>query len=246
VRRARGPAGAASATIGLVCRPLVVVLLASAGCLSSPPGGVDTPSDDGDPADATSGRDGPGGDAAATCAGLELLVESFEEADPESRFLELWDPGLAQYGIEGGALTLTAENGEAQINSIDFYDRIGSLRFEGVTESGTGGFIALSLYGAPSAARILIADATIDLYAPPSHHLSIERDLSLTYFRIGFAGGEVELAASMDGTAWMDLARWPDEFDEAPVRVALAAHHAAGSLTLILGGINAVTGPGCE
>ncbi len=250
MRRARGRAGAASATIGPVCRPLVALLLASAGCLSSPPEGVATGSDGGgDPGDASSGQDGAGGDAAATCSGLELLVESFEEPDPDARFRELWDPGSAQYVISGGVLSLTAENGESQINSIDFYDRIGALRFESVSNSDgsdSGGFVALSLSGAPSAARILIGSSAIDLYAPPSHHLSIERDPSLTYFRIGFAGGDVELAASMDGVAWTTLASWPDGFDPGPVRVAIAAHQNVGNLALILGGINAVTGPGCQ
>jgi len=228
-----------------VCRPLVIVLLGSAACLSSPPEGIEAPSDDGDPADAASGRDAAGEDAAVVCAGLELLVESFDEKDPEARFLELWDPGPAQYLIGGSALTLTANDGEAQINSIELYDRVGTLRFETVTMSGTGGFVALSLSGAPSAARILIAESTIDLYAPVDRHVGIERDPSLDHFSIGFDGGEVVFAGSTDGLAWTEMQRWPDELDEGPIRIAIAAHRIGGTLSLLLGGINATTGPDC-
>ena len=225
-----------------MCRPLVVVLLGTAACLSSPPGGID-PSDDGDP-DAASGGDGASADAAVRCDGLELLVESFAEKDAQARFLELWDPGGAQFAIDGGALSLTADNGEAQINSIDSYDRIGVVRFEAVTISGTGGFVALSLSGAPSAARILINDSTIDLYAPVEEHVGIARDLSLDFFSIGFEDGEVVLAGSTDGLVWTSLQRWPDRL-EGQVRVAIAAHRIGGTLSLLLGGINAATGPGC-
>ena len=224
-------------------RPLVVALLGSAACLSSPPGGIDTPSDDADPADAASGPDGA--DAAVICDGLELLVESFEETDPEARFLELWDPGTAEYVVGGGGLTLTANDGEAQINSLDFYDRIGTLRFEAVTTAGDGGFVALSLNGAPNAARILINDTTIDLYAPDNQHVEIARDLSLGHFSLGFDGGEVVLAGSADGVEWTSLQRWPDRFDEGPVRVAIAVHRIGGTLSLLVDGINVATGPDC-
>ena len=209
-------------------RAVVAGLLGSAACLSSPPGAIDP----------------DGGDAAVPCAGLELLVESFEEDDPEARFLQLWDPGSGQYGFEDGSLTLTAQDGEAQINTIDSFERVGAIRFEAMTTTGTGGFVALNLSGAPTAARISINDTTLDLYLPNNQHMEIERDSSLVHFSLGFVGREVVLAGSADGLDWTTLWSLPDAF-VGPIRVAIAVHRIGGDLSLRLGGINAETAPAC-
>jgi len=75
-----------------------VLLALASGCLESPPGS--RPGD--------GGGIGEGDGAPPACAGLDLLVESFDEDDAEDRFLNTWEPGTATWDVVGGDLTLTS------------------------------------------------------------------------------------------------------------------------------------------
>lgn len=210
----------------------VVALLA--GCLDSPPAAVDSK------ADAAADRDG-----APACAGLDLLVESFEEADPMAEFLALWDPGEAQVMVGGGAVTLTADNGESLINSVVAYEPTGKVRYEAL-ELTAGAIANLTLYDETvGTTRIAISDATLDLYAPPDEFKEIERDASFGYYSLGFAGDQIELAASADGEAWTVLQTWLQPY-LGPVRVAIAVEDPDGVSDLVVQGVNTpATGLDC-
>jgi hypothetical protein len=211
---------------------LLPLLLSALGCLDTPPGVVVT-------TDAAGASDGAMSADAASCAGLDLVVESFDEADPVGTFQAVWDPGAALYNIAGGVLTMIASEGESQINSIDYYERTGALRFEEVTASG-GGTVAFSVYGVAGTARMSIGEAVIDLYSGDDH-TPVPRDPELDYFRLAFSAGEVQFDGSTDGEEWIELGSWPDDMT-GTVRAAIAVINAAGTTTLTLGGINTTAG----
>jgi hypothetical protein len=209
---------------------LLLALLSAAGCLDTPPAAVVT----GDAASSDARTSGDGG--TELCAGLDRLVESFDEADAVPVFEALWDPGTAVYQVDGGALTMTGGAEESQINSLDYYERAGTFQLEEVTTSGANGSVSFSVYGEGGTARITISDDVIDLYSGTSS-TSADRDPAYAYFQIGFSSGAVVFAASADTDGWTVLATWPDDMTGA-VRAAIAVRNATASTTLTLGGIN--------
>lgn len=199
---------------------LVAALLALTACLDAPPGQVD-----GDPADA----------AAPACTGLDAFVESFEETAAEATFLDLWDPGTADYDIQDGALGLYASGGESQINSRDGWERTGDLRVGPLLLAEVGS-ASISVYDAAGTTRITISPSTIDLYHL-SAYMPLDRDPADRMFAIGFAGGMVTFSAAEDGSSWRPL--WAVDADTAgEARVALAVRNLVGPTMVTVLGIN--------
>lgn len=209
-------------------RLLLIAALAAGGCLASPPPGKLVETD---------GAPGDGASEPPSCAGLDLLVESFDEPAAANVFGSLWDPGTADVEVAGGVLTLTASNGESLINSRAAFDPAGAVRYQAISLAA-GGTAHFTLYDdAFGSSRITITDDQVDLYSPPDNYVARPRDTANRYYRIGLTGDQIEFAASQDGDTWNLLQAWQQGYVN-PVRVAVAVANSSGTAELVIQGVN--------
>ncbi len=202
---------------------LLIAAIACGGCLDSPPSSA--PGDEPD-----AGRP-------PECGELDLFTESFEEIDPDARFLELWDPGEAPYVIEQGSLVITGIPAESDVYSRYEYERSGALRVERMSLDRTG-VAALSVWNdTDGAAGILLDDAQTVAYAPGGRQMKFDRDANDVSFAVGFDGGQLVFRASRGEGTWRILTTWPDPFSDL-VRLGLATSTPNDTVEWSIEGIN--------